>query len=40
MRWTTVNGAIRYILEMRERTADPALKANAEKTLDTLMQLH
>jgi hypothetical protein len=37
--WTTVNTAIRYVLEMRNKTSDPAVKRNADKTLVELMKL-
>jgi hypothetical protein len=37
--WTTVNTAIRYVLEMRRKTSDPAVKANADATLTKLLQL-
>jgi hypothetical protein len=35
-RWTTVNTAIRYIMDTRDKSTDPLLRANAEKTLETL----
>ncbi len=38
--WTTVNMAIRYVLEMREKTADTAIKKNADETLAKLLLLH
>jgi hypothetical protein len=38
--WTSVNTAIRYVLEMREKTTDPAIKKNADRTLTTLLKLH
>jgi hypothetical protein len=38
--WTTVNTAIRYVLEMRDKTSDPAVKRNADKTLGELMKLN
>lgn len=38
--WTTVNTAIRYVLEMRDKTADAAIKKNADQTLAILMRLH
>jgi hypothetical protein len=38
--WTTVNTAIRYVLEMRNKTSDQALKKNADETLAKLLQLH
>jgi hypothetical protein len=30
--WTTVNTAIRYVLEKRENATDPAIRKNAEET--------
>lgn len=39
-RWTTVNTAIRYVLEMRNKTTDPATKKNADETLTKLLTLH
>jgi hypothetical protein len=36
-RWTTVNAAICYVLEMRSKTTDPTVKANADKTIAALM---
>jgi hypothetical protein len=38
--WTTVNTAIRYVLEMREKTTDPTIRKNADQTLAKLMKLH
>jgi hypothetical protein len=38
--WTTVNTAIRYVLEMRDKTSDPAIKKNTDQTLAELMKLH
>lgn len=38
-RWTTVNTAIRYVLEMRNKTTDPAVRKNADETLTRLLQL-
>lgn len=38
--WTTVNTAIRYVLEMRNKTTDPAIKKNADETLTKLLRLH
>ena len=38
--WTTVNTAIRYVLEARERTQDPTVKKNAEITLAELLRFH
>ncbi len=38
--WTTVNTAIRYVLEAREKTRDPIIKQNADRTMAALMKLH
>lgn len=38
--WTTVNTAIRYVLEVREKTSDPTVKKNADETLTKLLRLH
>jgi hypothetical protein len=38
--WTTVNTAIRYVLETREETADPTVKKNADETFSRLLKLH
>jgi hypothetical protein len=40
MPFTTVNTAIRYVLEKREKTSDPVIKQNADKTLAALLRLH
>lgn len=40
MPWTSVNGAIRYVLERRNKTSDPAIKSNADKTIATLLKYH
>lgn len=37
---TTVNTAIRYVFEVREKTADRAIKKNADRTLAQLLRLH
>jgi len=37
---TTVNTAIRYVLEMQEKTTDPVIKKNADQTLAQLLRLH
>jgi hypothetical protein len=37
MRWTTVNTAIRYVLEMRAKTTDSIIKKNADNTIAALM---
>jgi hypothetical protein len=39
-RWTTVNTAIRYVMEMRAKTSDPEIKKNADKTIGTLLRYH
>jgi hypothetical protein len=39
-RWTTVNTAIRYVLEMRAKTNNPAIKKNADETLEKLLKRH
>jgi hypothetical protein len=38
--WTTVNTAIRYVLERRNKTEDAKIKENADATLSKLMTLH
>jgi hypothetical protein len=38
--WTTVNTAIRYVLEMRDKATDPVVKKNADATLAKLRTLH
>ncbi len=38
--WTTVNAAIRYVTEMRDKATDPAIKKDAEETLTKLKSLH
>jgi hypothetical protein len=38
--WTTVNTAIRYVLEMRNKTNDPVIKENADETITKLLTLH
>jgi hypothetical protein len=38
--WTTVNTAIRYVLEMRDKTTDPDIKKNATQTLAALLHYH
>jgi hypothetical protein len=38
--WTTVNTAVRYVLERREKSKDPVIRKNAEKTLSRLLKLH
>jgi hypothetical protein len=38
--WTTINTAIRYVLEMRGKTSDPVVMKNADRTLAKLLLLH
>jgi hypothetical protein len=38
--WATVNTAIRYVLETRDKTSDPTIKRNADQTLKALLKLH
>jgi hypothetical protein len=38
MPWTTVNTAVRYVLEMRGKTTDPVVKKNADRTLAELLR--
>lgn len=38
--WATVNAAIRYVLEMRNKTNDPIIKKNADETLAILLRMH
>jgi hypothetical protein len=38
--WTTVNTAIRYVLETRSKTDDPVIKKNADETIAKLLTLH
>jgi hypothetical protein len=38
--WTTVNTAIRYVLEKRDKAIDPTIKKNADRTLAMLLQMH
>jgi hypothetical protein len=35
-----VNAAIRYVLEMRNKTNDPIIKKNADETLAILLKMH
>jgi hypothetical protein len=37
--WTTVNPAILYVRKMRDKTTDPVIKKNADKTLAILKKL-
>jgi hypothetical protein len=36
--WTTVNTAIRYVLEMRAKAKDPQIKRNADDTIGQLLK--
>jgi hypothetical protein len=38
--WTTVNGAIRYLLEARNKANDSALRKNAETSITKLLRFH
>jgi hypothetical protein len=38
--WTTVNTAIRYVLEMQGKTTDLSVKKNADETLAQLLRLN
>ncbi len=38
--WTTVNTAVRYVLEQRQKTSDPNIRKNADETLASLLKLH
>jgi hypothetical protein len=38
--WTTVNTAIRYVLEKRDEAIDPIIKKNADQALAKLLQMH
>jgi hypothetical protein len=38
--WTTVNTAVRHVLEMRAKTSDRSIKKNADETLDKLLKRH
>jgi hypothetical protein len=38
--WTTVNTAVRYVLERRERSKDQVIRKNADETLSRLLKLH
>jgi hypothetical protein len=38
--WTTVNTAIRYVLDMRDQTEDSVIRKNADETLAKLLTLH
>lgn len=36
--WTTINTAIRYVLERRRKATDPAVQQNADKTITALLR--
>ncbi len=38
--WTTVNTAIRYVLDERDKTRNDAIRNNADRTLIALRRLH
>lgn len=38
--WITLDTAIRYVTEMRDKTTDPSIKKNADKTLVQFTKLH
>jgi hypothetical protein len=38
--WTTVNTAIRYVLEQKVKATDPVVKKNADHTIEQLLALH
>jgi hypothetical protein len=38
--WTTVNTAIRYVLEKREKATDSAIRKNADETIARLLKWH
>ncbi|MGA8500670.1 MAG: hypothetical protein WB683_03915 [Candidatus Sulfotelmatobacter sp.] len=38
--WTTVNTAIRYVLEKRDKAIDTTVRKNADQTLAILLQMH
>jgi len=38
--WITLDTAIRYVTDMRDKTTDPAIKKNADKTLAQFVKLH
>jgi hypothetical protein len=38
--WTTVNTAIRYVLEMRAKTNDQVIRRNADATIARLLKVH
>jgi hypothetical protein len=39
IRWASRDAAIRYVIAMRDKTADPAIKNNADRTLARLKRL-
>jgi len=38
--FATVNTAVRYVLEMRDKTTDPAIRKHGDETLARLLKLH
>ena len=38
--WTTVNTAIRYVLEQKAKTTDATVRKNADETIAALLALH
>jgi len=38
--WTTVNTAIRYVLERRRKATDPEIQRNADRTIAVLLRYH
>ena len=38
--WTTVNTAIRYVLEQKAKATDAAVKKNADETIEAMLALH
>jgi hypothetical protein len=38
--FATVNTAVRYVLEMRDKTTDPAIRKHADETLARLLERH
>jgi hypothetical protein len=38
--WLTLDAAIRYVTQRRDKTTDAAIKKNADQTLAKLLRLH
>jgi hypothetical protein len=36
IRWTTVDAAIRYVTKMRDKSTNPVIKQNVERTIAIL----